>query len=185
MAIKEQRMTLEEFLELPEEEPALEFEDGTVTQKVPPQGKHSALQLGLGGLLNSLLLPGHPGQTFSELRTTFGERSRVPDLAVYTWDRIPLDANGEVANEFREPPDIAIEIVSPGQSVNSLVQRCVTFIQAGTRAAIIVDPDPKTVVVFRAGRAPTVLEQSEDLDFQDIIPGLRLLVSQVFEALKH
>ena len=34
MALTEPRMTLEEFLALPEREPALEFEDGVVTQKV-------------------------------------------------------------------------------------------------------------------------------------------------------
>jgi hypothetical protein len=37
-------MTLVEFLALPEEEPALEFADGRVEQKVSPKGKHSGLQ---------------------------------------------------------------------------------------------------------------------------------------------
>ena len=49
MAIAE-RITLEEFLALPEEEPALEFEDGR----------------------------------------TYSGFSRVPDVAVYTWKRIPV-----------------------------------------------------------------------------------------------
>ena len=39
-----QGMTLEEFLQLPEEEPSLEFIDGRVEQKVSPQKKHSATQ---------------------------------------------------------------------------------------------------------------------------------------------
>jgi hypothetical protein len=43
MAITRRRMTLEEFLRLPEEKPALEFLEGTVTQKVSPQGKHGRL----------------------------------------------------------------------------------------------------------------------------------------------
>ena len=47
-----QRMTLEAFLRLPEEEPALEFADGMVTQKVSPKFHHSALQYALAALLN-------------------------------------------------------------------------------------------------------------------------------------
>ncbi len=46
MAVTQRRMTLEEFLALPEEKPALEYEDGVVTQKMPPQGKHASLQPG-------------------------------------------------------------------------------------------------------------------------------------------
>jgi len=42
-----ERMTLERFLELPEEKPALEFEpDGTVTQKMSPTVKHILIQKG-------------------------------------------------------------------------------------------------------------------------------------------
>ena len=40
---------------------------------------------------------------------------------MYLWDRIPRTESGEVANRFYAPPDIAIEIVSPEQSVNGLV----------------------------------------------------------------
>jgi Uma2 family endonuclease len=43
MAIAQRRLTLEELLALPEEEPALEYYDGTVTQKVSPQGQHTVL----------------------------------------------------------------------------------------------------------------------------------------------
>ena len=58
MAITERRLTLDEFLALPEEEPALELEpDGTVTQKVSPKGKHSALQGGFVSLIDGFARP--------------------------------------------------------------------------------------------------------------------------------
>ena len=44
MAITKQRLTLTEFLALPEEEPPLEYFDGTVTQKVSARGEHSTLR---------------------------------------------------------------------------------------------------------------------------------------------
>ena len=43
MTLTDTRMTLTEFLALPEEKPALEYENGEVTQKVSPKGRHSAL----------------------------------------------------------------------------------------------------------------------------------------------
>ena len=121
MAIPQQRMSLEAFIERPdpEDEPTLEFEDGLVTQKVPLQGKHAALQGSLVELFNRFARPKKLAMAFTELRTTYARFSRVPDVTVYLWDRIPRDPGGEIANDFREPPDIAIEIVSPGQSVST------------------------------------------------------------------
>jgi Uma2 family endonuclease len=44
MAITTEPFTLEAFLDLPEEKPALEYGDGVITRKMPPHGKHSLLQ---------------------------------------------------------------------------------------------------------------------------------------------
>jgi len=43
---------------LPEREPPLEYEEGRITQKVSPKGKHSFVQGGLVDLINHLRL--HP-----------------------------------------------------------------------------------------------------------------------------
>jgi len=83
MAITEQHMTLEAFLALPEKKPALEFEDGVVTQKVPPRGRHSRLQSTVPGRINPSDGPSHLAVAFPELRTTYAGYSRVPDVSVY------------------------------------------------------------------------------------------------------
>src|SRR5438132_11511945 len=103
MAITERRLTLDEFLALPEEEPALELEpDGTVTQKVSPKGQHSTLQSALLKLFDAFAEPKKLAKAFPELRFAIGRASNVPDVAVYLWNRIPRDAHGEVSNE---PPE--------------------------------------------------------------------------------
>jgi Uma2 family endonuclease len=43
---------LDEFLELPEEEPALEYEAGVVKQKVSPKAPHGRLQFRLARLFD-------------------------------------------------------------------------------------------------------------------------------------
>ena len=47
-------LTLEEFLKLPETEPASEFINGRVEQKLMPQGKHSSLQLKFCDAVNAI-----------------------------------------------------------------------------------------------------------------------------------
>jgi len=183
MAITQQRMTLEAFLELPEKKPALEFEDGVVTQKVPPQGKHSRLQYSLPERINRLTEPQHTALAFPELRATFAGVSRVPDVAIYRWERIPRDPDGRVADEFREAPDIAIEIISPGQRPNALVRRCLWYVGNGVGAALLVDPYDETVLLFRPDRVPLHLKGEQQIDLSDLVPGLRLTVHQIFESL--
>jgi Uma2 family endonuclease len=183
MAIKQRRMTLEEFLDLPEEKPSLEFEDGVVTQKVPPQGKHAVLQIGICEIINRVVKPGKIARALPELRTTYDRYSRVPDVAVYLWDRVPRDPDGTIANDFRAPPDVAIEIVSPGQRMARLVEKCQWYVDHGVRAAFIVDPPGETIQGFRPGQDVVTLRRSDAIDLRDIVPGLSLSVDEIFDEL--
>ena len=56
MAVAEQPLTLEAFLDLPDKKPALEFEEGTVSQKVSPKGKHSLIQFAVAEALTAAVL---------------------------------------------------------------------------------------------------------------------------------
>ena len=109
-------LTLEGFVKLPETKPASEYIDGRILQKPMPQGKHSTIQGELISTINSLVKSQRIALAFPELRCTFGGRSIVPDVAVFAWERIPLDENGDVANVFEAAPDWTIEILSPDQS---------------------------------------------------------------------
>src|SRR3954451_1269214 len=99
MAIARQRMTLEEFLKLPEEEPPLELFDGEVTRKVSPKMFHSASQSYMLTLLNAFARPKKIGRAFTELRTTYEGISTVPDVVYFIHDRIPRDASGRLLPE--------------------------------------------------------------------------------------
>jgi Uma2 family endonuclease len=177
-------MTLEEFLQLPEEKPYLEFEpDGTVVQKMSPQGQHSVLQRRFLELIDGYARPRRLALAFPELRAIYGGAAYTPDVSVYRWERIPRDHVGDVANVFTEP-DIAIEIVSPGQSVNSLVRRSVWYVDHGVHVALVVDPGDRSILAFRAGRAPHAATDTDAIDLADVLPGFDLTAEQVFAALR-
>lgn len=160
------------------------FEDGLVSQKVSPKGKHSRLQVRLAERVNRFAEPAKLASAFTELRATFGGHSYVPDVAVYRWDRIPRTPAGEVADDFLEPPDIAIEIVSPGQSVNALVRRCLWYVDNGVRMALLVDPGDASVIVFRPDSMPSALRGTEEIDLREVVPDFQLSVNELFGMLK-
>jgi Uma2 family endonuclease len=179
------RMTLAEFLELPEEKPALELEpDGTVTQKTSPKGKHTLLQLALCNLINGFAVTRRLALALSELRTVFGGAAYVPDVSVYLWERIPRDANGRVADDFVESPDTAIEVVSPGQHVNALVRRSIWYVDNGVQIALVADPEDESVLTFRRGQPVRASHGSDAIDLSDVLPGFELSAEQVFAALR-
>ncbi len=100
-----QPLALAEFLKLPETEPASEYIDGQMIQRPMPPGEHSAIQAELIIAINAVVKPQKVARAFPELRCTFGGKSLVPDVSVFTWERIPRKANGGIANVFQAAPD--------------------------------------------------------------------------------
>jgi Uma2 family endonuclease len=177
-------LSLDEFLTLPEEKPALEYVDGVVSQKVSPKGPHSLLQPELVQLFDRYARPHKLGRGFTELRATYGGVSTVPDVSYYQTERIPRDPNGRVKNDFIEPPDVAVEIASPDQSATSLVRRCIWYVNHGVRVALLVDPDDESVLSFRPNQIPRVLRDSDRIELDDVIPGFELNVVDLFAVLR-
>jgi Uma2 family endonuclease len=156
-------LTLDEFLQLPETKPASEFIDGQIIQKPMPQGKHSTIRGDIGAEINQVLKSERIARAYSELRCTFGGRSTVPDVTVFTWERIPRDEKGEVANTFAIPPDWTIEILSPDQSQTKVVRNILHCLAHGTQMGWLIDPEEKLVFVYFADRTIAVFEEPGDL----------------------
>jgi Uma2 family endonuclease len=184
VAITGRRLSLEEFLALPEEKPALEYVDGEVVQKVSPKYRHIRLQFGLAELVNGFSVARRLARAEPELRVNFGGRSVVPDVSVFTWDRIPEDEYGEVQDDVFIAPDIAVEVRSPGQLVRDQVERCRWYVANGVRLAVFVNTQARYVRTFRDGAESEQLRGSDRVDFGDVIPGFSFTVDELFAALR-
>ncbi|MEC4815455.1 MAG: Uma2 family endonuclease [Scytonema sp. PMC 1069.18] len=154
-------LTLDEFLKLPETKPASEYIDGQIIQKPMPQGKHSTIQTELSTNINAIVKPQHIARAFSELRCTFGGRSIVPDVSVFTLDRIPRDENGEIANVFQASPDWTIEILSPDQSQTKVVKNILHCLKYETQIGWLIDPDEQTVFVYLSQQQVQVFDEPQ------------------------
>ncbi len=153
-------LTLEEFLRLPETEPAHEYIDGHLIQKPMPQGEHSIVQTELPPVINQVLKPQKIGRAFSELRCTFGGRSIIPDISVFIWDRIPRKANGGVENVFSIAPDWTIEILSPDQSQTKVTKNILHCLRYGTQMGWLIDPSEQCVFVYLPNQPTEYYDES-------------------------
>jgi Uma2 family endonuclease len=184
MVLTGQALTLDEFLALPEKEPALEYVDGAVSQKVSPKARHAFLQGWLAARLAGAATGPHSGRVFTEARVTFAGQSRVPDLVFYVLARVPRTATGVIADDLLEPPDLAIEIRSPSQNVTAQVRRCIWYVEHGVPVALLVDPDDQTVLAFRPGATPRALRGADRLDLAELLPALDVTAAELFDSLK-
>lgn len=178
-------VSLEEFLKLPETKPASEYINGQIIQKQMPQGKHSKLQEELVGGINSVVKVQRIAYAFPELRCTFGGSSIVPDIAVFTWSRIPVDENGKIANVFNAAPDWVIEILSPEQSQTRVTANIAHCLDHGTRLGWLLDPEVEAILTYAPNQHPKVFEAPTDvLPVPEFAQDIQLTVGQIFGWLK-
>ncbi len=174
-------ITLKEFLALSETKPAQEYIDGKVIQKPMPKGKHSTIQTELSTAINVVLKSNKTARAFSELRCTFGERSIIPDITVFTWEKIPRDDNGEIADSFQVAPDWTIEILSPEQSYSRVTKNILHCLDHGTQLGWLIDPQEKSVLVYFPKQQPAFIDTPTDiLPVPDFAKAFQLTLGQLF-----
>jgi Uma2 family endonuclease len=178
------RFTIEAFLALPETKPASEFIAGQIVQKPMPQGKHSTIQSDLGAVVNTALKPNLIARAYPELRCTFRGRSIVPDLAVFRWERIPRDPDGQVANVFELAPDWAIKILSPAKSQTKVVLNILHCLAHGAEMGWLIDPEERLVFVYFADHTIAVFEAADSqIPVPTFAQNLSLTVGELFSWL--
>ena len=178
------QITLEEFLNLPETEPASEYVNGRMIQKPMPQGEHSAIQTELATAINAALKPKQTARAFSELRCTFGDRSLVPDIAIFTWARIPRNPNGRVANVFSIAPDWTIEILSPNQNQTKVTKNILHSLKDETQMGWLIDPKEQSVLVYFSDRATAFYDELKTpLPVPEFAKNFSLTVEDLFSWL--
>jgi Uma2 family endonuclease len=185
MALTQSALGLDGFLTLPEEKPALEFLEGRVSQKMSPKTRHSSLQSELTERINGFGRPRHIARAFPELRSTFAGASPVPDVVVLRWDHISYDEKGFLVDDLYQAPDIAIEIISPDQSANALIRRCLWYVANGVQIALLADPDDESVLAFRQGPELRALRGIDRIDLDVVLPEFDLTVEELFKSLRQ
>ena len=108
-----------------------------------------------------------------------------PDVAFITKERAPTLPD----RFFASAPDLAVEVVSPTDSVKAVHRKAIRYVRYGTRLVWVIYPEDKTIDVYAPSEtsdaAVQALDSSGVLDGGDVLPGFSLTVAAVFEPLEQ
>jgi Uma2 family endonuclease len=102
----------------------------------------------------------------------------LPDVAFVSKARQPKSL--EVTYN-PNPPDLAVEVLSPTDRPSKVRTKIATYLSAGT-VVWLVDPDVKEVEIYRPGQPPKTLRIDDVLDGGEQLPGFSLAVKDIFQA---
>jgi Uma2 family endonuclease len=103
---------------------------------------------------------------------------RAPDIGFVRQERIP--ATGNPRAYWPGPPDLAVEVVSPNDTVFEVDEKVQEWLAAGTALVWVVNPRQRTVTVYRAPADVTILRESDVLDGRATVPGFQYPVADIF-----
>jgi len=177
--------TDEEFMALPKDGHRYEIVNGELID----MGNSGALH----GYVCSLLLATLVSYSLSEKlgivfdsSTAFKMKNgnrRSPDISFFAKER--LQGITELPSGFLEgAPDLVVEVLSPGNTVEEMHDKLVEYFDNGTRLAWMIHPSEHYILVYRSAQEPDRLLKSVDaLDGEEVIPGFSLPVADLFQKL--
>ena len=178
-------MTLDEFLELPETEPPSEFVCGRVVSKPRPTWFHSRLASRLAAYFENYFAVHDEGYANVELRHAERSEGRayLPDVSVTRWDSSRLSLAERRAGAIESPPDLAVEISSPEDRPSRLADKLAFYLRTKVPLIWIVDPDERTVSVYRPGERVQFFGEGDTLDALPVLGAFALDISEFFTVL--
>jgi Uma2 family endonuclease len=103
---------------------------------------------------------------------------RTPDVAFIRRERV--EEVGDVEGYWPGPPDLAVEVISPGDTYGEVEEKVLEWLEAGARMVVVVNPRRRVVTVYRSLTEITMLTEADTLDGGDVVPGWRMPVRDVF-----
>jgi len=176
------RITADELWRMPDDGFRYELVEGELI-RLPLAGfEHGAVV----GVLTSLLardVKDHqlglvPGAGTGFLIGHDPDTVRAPDVAFVRRER--LAASGLPKAFYPGAPDLAAEVVSPGDTSKEVAAKAGSWVAAGTALVWVVDPGSRSVTVYRPGDEPVVLGEDDVLEGGESVPGFRCRVGDLF-----
>jgi Uma2 family endonuclease len=186
VATRARILTADDVLDLPVPEDAIGYElvDGRPVPVMPASLIHGQLIVEVGRrLANHVSDHRLSGRVFGDSGFVLGlrrdrERMRGPDV-MYV-ERSKLEGH-DPERIFRGIPDLAIEIDLTSAKKPGGHQRIVDYVEAGVRLVWAIDPHSRTAMVYRPDGSARLIRSGEALDGEDVVPGFRLSLTELFE----
>ena len=180
-----QRMTAEEFadwVQLPENlNKWFELVRGEVIELPPPLKIHGVVCVNVAYELSGYVRRRRKGYVTGNDSGVILERQpdtvRGPDVALYE------DASkfADLHSEYVEvPPRLAVEVLSPDDKAKHVTRKITDYLKNGIDLVWLIDPEARTVTVYRRDRGQYLVEESGELTGDDVLPDFRCKVADFF-----
>ena len=170
-------MTLDEFMNIDDDYHRHELIKGELLTMNPPKREHGRVAINLAMLLGTHVKANRLGVVYAE-SGYYLERDPDtvlgPDASFVAQDRVE-SGDGYYAG----PPDLAIEVLSPGDRKGYVERKLAVYLETGTRSVWLVDPRRRTVEVVSSPNDRRMLHEDDEL-VDDTVPGFRVKVSEIF-----
>ena len=107
---------------------------------------------------------------------------RRPDVAFISAARWPIGKRAPREAAWNVVPDLAIEVLSPGNRTRDDARKLEEYFRAGVRLVWFVNPESSRVYVHThdSPLSVQILPITESLDGGDVLPGFRLPLAELF-----
>jgi Uma2 family endonuclease len=175
--------TAQDLLTLQEGEGRFELVEGALIPLSPSGEQHGVIVATLTVLLGHFILTHKLGRPYGAetgfLVATQPDTVRAPDFAFIRAERL----KGTPGTGYRQDaPDLAVEVVSPGDTYSGMTEKALLWLGAGTREVWLLDPRKHTVSVYLSKEEIRVLTEDDALS-SDLFPGWQVKVTELFGGL--
>jgi Uma2 family endonuclease len=182
MPARTRLVTAEEFARLPDDDQHYELVEGRVVRMSPPGIRHGALATRIASLLHQHVDAHHLGAVLTPAGFWLAsdpDTVREPDVAFLNAERVA--STGIPDGFWPGPPDLAVEIRSPGDRLAEIGAKVSDYLARGVRLVWVVDPKEKTVAVHRSKSEAVILGMDDEIDAAEVVPGFTCAVRRFFE----
>jgi len=160
-----------------------EYLDGAVHPKVSPRSVHARVQ----GALHAIIREqgrerGRAGTEWDMYLPDRGKKTKfIPDVAFWSFERLRAMSREERDGVARGAPDIAVEVLSPGDDAEYIAKKTALYLANGSLVVLLVDPRERAMRVIDAD-GETVLRRGEAFA-HSALPWLRFDLREAFADL--
>ena len=108
---------------------------------------------------------------------------RMPDVGVFLMSGFPAGTTVSDIKVSGHPADLAVEVLSEGNTAEEMTRKRGEYFAGGTRLVWVADHRKRTVEVWTSPTDMQLVRDGEALDGGDVLPGLRVDVSDWFDGL--
>jgi len=182
MDVVRQRATADELLRMPDDGFRYEIVRGELRKMTPAGNVHGRVAMSFAWRLARHVEENRLGSVYAA-ETGFKLASnpdtvRAPDAAFVS--RARIEEEGEVEGYWPGAPDLAVEVISPGDLYAEVEEKVFDWLEASTKTVVVVNPRKRSVTVYRSRTDIAVLSEADILDGGDVVPGFELAVREIF-----